>query len=117
VAEVLRDENEVTPDRLSNPQVTTHLQAPVKARYFNPPTERMLGAVRARKRLDFSASRPPSFSLTKLHEHIFGRAPEVTHGAEVDCFSLLRICASKAQPFIDYTEKNGKLFSSVKQMW
>jgi len=117
VAEELPSCSEVTPDRLNYPQTNRHLGAPVKARLFTLPTERMLGAVRARKRLDFSDSQPPSFSLPKLHEYVFGKAPLSSHGAETDCLSLMRICASKAQHFIDFTEKNAKLFSSVKQMW
>ena len=68
----------------------------------------------ARKRLDFGA--PQSYSLPRLHEHLFGRVPAVSHGAEADCLALMRVCAVKG---VRATKKSPGCFnlSAIKPMW
>ena len=60
---------------------------------------------------------PPSFSLPKLHEHLFGVKPRVSHGAEEDAMALMRVCAYKAEDFIHYVNNNSKTVSSIPKMW
>ncbi len=62
-----------------------------KARRSRP---RFEGAQRARKRLTFN-NHPTSFSLPRLHEHVFGVVPATSHGAERDCEALMMVCAAK----------------------
>ena len=80
--------------------------------------------VKAKKKLDFSAeellpeAKPASFSLPKLHRHWFGKEPDVKHGAEHDCMSLMRVCSYKGTDFIQYVNKSTKFkLSKIKEMW
>ena len=114
----IRDDNEVTPDRSSIPIPAIYEPpAPVKTRKFVAPSSRFRDASRARKRLDFSQSTPESFSLSNLHKFVFGKVPAVSHGAEQDCLSLMRVCTSQGQPFVSFVENNARLFSQVEKMW
>lgn len=73
-------------------------------------------ATKARKKLDFS-SMPPSFSLPKLHEFLFGARPSVVHGAEADVLSLLRVCAMRAKPFVQCVNERAVSLQKSTQMW
>ena len=70
----------------------------------------------AKKRLDFDT--PASFSLPRLHEHLFGRAPAISHGAEADCLALMRVCARKGvrATTTNSPDRSFKL-RAVKPMW
>lgn len=71
--------------------------------------------VKAKKRLNFN--KPPSFNLSRLHEHMFGQAPSQSHGAESDALTLMRICAKKAKPFLQYLDNQTTTFDSLDKMW
>ena len=114
----IRDHNEVTPDRSAIQSPGTYEPpAPVKARKFAAPSSRFREASRARKRLDFSQATPQSFSLSNRHKFVFGKVPTVSHGAEQDCLSLMRACASQGESFVSYVEQHARLFSQVDKMW
>ena len=70
---------------------------------------------KVKKKLNFD--KPTSFSLPKLHEHIFGVKPRNSHGAESDVHALIRVCASQAELFVEFAEKNYEFFKDVKKMW
>lgn len=78
-----------------------------------PPTA-ATAAKSAKKRLDFDA--PQSYSLPRLHEHLFGRAPVIGHGAEADCLALMRVCARKGVRATTNSPDCFKL-SAIKPMW
>ena len=61
--------------------------------------------------------KPTSFSLPKLHDHIFGVKPKNSHGAESDVHAVIRICASQAELFVEFAQKNYEFFKDVKKMW
>ena len=62
--------------------------------------------------------RPPkSFALSSLHQHMFGVKPKKVHGASHDVHSLIRVCASSANHFVEYSKRHCEKLSSVKQMW
>ena len=61
--------------------------------------------------------KPTSFSLPKLHDHIFGVKPKNSHGAESDVHALIRVCASQAELFVEFAQKNYEFFKDVKKMW
>ena len=61
--------------------------------------------------------KPTSFSLPKLHDHIFGVKPKNSHGAEADVNALIRVCASQAELFVEFAQKNYDFFKNVKKMW
>ena len=71
--------------------------------------------LKAKKRLDFN--QPVSFSLPKLHEHLFGSLPKISHGAEADCMALLRVCALKYDKLEPWIESNARPFTEVKKLW
>lgn len=73
------------------------------------------GELKAKKRLDFNV--PVSFSLPKLHEHMFGSRPRVSHGAEADCMALLRVCALKYPQVSAWFNTNARQFAKVKPLW
>ena len=58
-----------------------------------------------------------SFALIKLHEHILGCKPIMSHGAEADCLALLRTTSALGSDWLDWVEKNCKLFSDCEKMW
>lgn len=77
--------------------------------------ERRKSGAKAKKRLNFD--KPSSFSLPKLHEHIFGAKPKSSHGAEEDVMTLIRVCASRSEAFVRFTETNFTTFQDVNRMW
>ena len=66
---------------------------------------------------DIMKKKPTSFSLPKLHDHIFGVKPKNSHGAEADVHALIRVCASQAELFVEFAQKNYDFFKNVKKMW
>jgi len=78
--------------------------------------DRRKNGAKVKKKLTF-VEKPKSFSLPKLHEHIFGVKPKKSHGAEVDVEALIRVCASQAELFVNYSQKNYDLLKNVKKMW
>ena len=60
---------------------------------------------------------PKSFALSSLHQHMFGVKPKKVHGASHDVHSLIRVCASLANNFVEYSKRHFEKLSSVKQMW
>ena len=50
--------------------------------------------------------KPPSLSLPKLYEYLFGRPPVQSHGAEVDCLSLLQVIAAVHPDKANDTDKD-----------
>ena len=67
-----------------------------------------------KKKLNFD--KPNSFSLPKLHEHIFGNKPKTSHGSEVDVMALIRVCAFIAEAFVKYAECHSSSFKCAKKM-
>jgi hypothetical protein len=113
------ESREVTPDRpILRPAVPPPVpRAAAASRPRRPQDPERNGdcnaksSKRARKRLDFN--QPTSFSLPRLHEHIFGHPPATSHGAEEDCLALMRVCAAKKLR----AGKNAVPFNTVKAMW
>ena len=65
--------------------------------------------------------KPKSFSLPKLYEHLFGFPPVGSHGAEIDCLTLLQAVAFVSSPptadsFEKWAMDNQKLLKDVKPM-
>ena len=72
----------------------------------------------SRRKLDFSKQTPPkSFSLINLHKHLLGFPPDQSHGAEADCFTLLRTTAMLGSAWMDWVQKNNQHFVSCRRMW
>ena len=77
--------------------------------------DRRKNGAKIKKKLSFD--KPDSFSLPLLHEHIFGIKPRSSHGAEVDVNALIRVCASQADAFVKFSQKNYDILKDVKKMW
>ena len=110
----------VTPDMLT--AKTMPRNPPVAAK--QPPRRRTSDcdetSFRVKKRLDFDTAptnQPQSYSLPNLHEYIFSVRPRVSHGAEEDCLALMRVCAYKAQEFVQFVNENQVALSSLPKMW
>ena len=58
-----------------------------------------------------------SFSLINLHQKFFGCQPEMSHGAEADCLTLLKVTAVLGAEFIDWVEDNYYKFRHCNAMW
>ena len=115
-------DEEVTPERpIVAPDVPPPLspkankRAKLKRQSQQAQPTTATAAKSARKRLDFGA-RAPSYSLPRLHEHLFGRAPAISHGAEADCLALMRVCAFKGVRATVNSTDCFKL-SAIKPMW
>ena len=73
---------------------------------------------KSRKNLKFvNPGEPTSFSLVNLHKHLFGCQPEQSHGAEVDCLSLMKTTAALGDEWIDWVKGNCFKFETCKKMW
>ena len=77
--------------------------------------ERRKNGARVKKRLNFG--KPQSYSLPLLHEFVFGTKPKLSHGANVDTNSLIRVCAFNADAFVREVSKNYSPFAKTKRMW
>ena len=119
----LRDEDELnlfkTPEKLLSPMDSAKnnlvQNPPPTCHSFNRSSERRQSGAKVKKKLNFD--KPTSFSLPKLHEHIFGVKPKNSHGAEADVHALIRVCASQSELFVEFAHKNYDLFKDVKTMW
>ena len=60
---------------------------------------------------------PKSFALINLHKHMLGCKPIMSHGAEADCLTLLRITAVLGKDWLVWVQKNCRLFSDCEKMW
>ncbi|XP_013772037.1 uncharacterized protein LOC106457189 [Limulus polyphemus] len=56
-------------------------------------------------------------SLSKLHEYFFGAVPSVSHAAEADCHTLMKICHKLQKNFLCWMDKNAVCFEKVSPMW
>jgi hypothetical protein len=111
----------VTPEKIADdsrlfltPPPTGHSQSRRRASQ-QLSCERRKQCEKIKKKINFD--KPTSFSLPKLHEHIFGCKPKVSHGSEVDVMAMARVCASKATEFLNFTQTNSTKFSESKKMW
>ena len=79
----------------------------------------VLDSLQALKTILLHRGKPPpkSFALSSLHQHMFGVKPKKVHGASHDVHSLIRVCASLANNFVEYSKRHFEKLSSVKQMW
>lgn len=107
-------ESSVTPDRpIPRPlEPPPRVSRPRRPQRQYQPSPRAGEENKAKKRLDFN--QPPSFSLPRLHEHIFGVAPFAGHGAEQDCLALMRVCAAKK---LTVSADTAVRFNSIGAMW
>ena len=76
------------------------------------------GMLQAKKRLDFlNHECPKSYSLINLHRHMLGCSPAQSHGAEVDCLSLLRITSALGLEWTQWIKDNHQLFRNCTKLW
>lgn len=104
-------ENEMTPKTTG---YKSELCLPLKKRKHLSSAE----IVKSRKTLQFGKhTKPKSFSLINLHTHLVGYPPEVSHGAEADCLTLLISTAALGNEWIDWVRGNCFKFDKCKKMW
>ena len=70
-----------------------------------------------KKKMKKNENNPKSFSLINLHKHMLGCKPTMSHGAEADCFALLRITAVLGKNWLGWLKKSCRLFSDCEKMW
>jgi len=75
------------------------------------------GKVKKRLAFEPGTGTPHSFSLPNLHNHFLGFPPRVSHGAESDCLSLLRVTAAIGPKFVSWINQNCKPFEKSENMW
>ncbi|XP_031370532.1 uncharacterized protein LOC102673353 [Apis dorsata] len=63
-------------------------------------------SINARRKLDFTNSRPINFKLTNVCKHIFGTEPENAHSAEGDCLTMIRCAIHLGNFFVDWADSN-----------
>jgi hypothetical protein len=104
-------ENEKTPKRT---RYQPDICLPPKKREQSSGSE----IVKSRKALKFeNPEEPTSFSLINLHRHLLGCSPELSHGAEADCLSLMRTTAALGDRWTDWVKQNCLKFETSKKMW
>ena len=78
-----KSENEITPK--TSGYKSNICLPPKKHKYISSSD-----IVKSRKALQFgNPTKPKSFSLINLHNHLVGYPPELSHGAEADCHTIL----------------------------
>jgi three prime repair exonuclease-1 len=102
---VSKEENEKSPSRTGNKVNSILLRKPRKIQ-SNP-----------RKLSYLNPRPPPSYSLVNLHQHLLGCVPDKSHGAEVDCLTLLRTTAVLGGDWIEWVKENCYLFENCQKMW
>ncbi|CAK9797189.1 Three prime repair exonuclease 2 [Anthophora quadrimaculata] len=65
--------------------------------------ENKRGAI-ARRKLDFTNSKPTNFKLSSVCKHIFGTDPENIHNAEGDCLSMIRCATQLGNSFVQWAD-------------
>lgn len=61
-----------------------------------------------------SPSKRMKFTLTAIHERMFGEGPNKSHYAESDTLALLKCAVASKREFIEYAEENAKFFKDVQ---
>ena len=80
--------------------------------------KRMEDALQLQNKMDFiSLGKPRSYSLINLHKHLLGCSPLQSHGAEVDCLTLIRTTAVLGMEWVKWVKENCHLFSICTKMW
>lgn len=54
------------------------------------------------------------FTLTAIHERMFGTEPNQSHYAESDALALLKCAVASKMEFIEYAEENASFFKDIK---
>ena len=57
-----------------------------------------------------------SYKLTELHKYYYGFYPSLSHGAEQDCLTLLRLIGAVGEKMIDWINKNNKKFNDYNSV-
>ena len=65
----------------------------------------------------YDVSSRMSFSLINLHQKFCGYLPEMCHGAEADCLTLLKVTTVLGPQFFDWVEDNCYKFNHCNVMW
>ena len=52
---------------------------------------------------------PENFQQATLHEYLLGMKPSITHSAEADCLSLMRITAALGSDWTDWVRNNASV--------
>ena len=72
----------------------------------------------SKRKLGFSKQTLPKyFSLINLHKHLLGFPPDLSYGAEADCFTLLRTTAMLGSEWMDWVQQNNQHLVSCWRMW
>lgn len=78
-----------------------------------PPSKRQLFTP-ANGASAISPSKRMKFTLTAIHERLFGKEPNKSHYAESDALALLKCAVASKMEFIEYAEENAILFKDIK---
>ena len=120
-AKILEKENETTPTRkkridsreskvplLNNKKNKSQSSAsqPSVSDYF-----------KSKRRQLFPGHSPASHKLVDLHTSLLGLPPSVSHGAEADCLTLLRIIGALGPEWVTWASKNARKLCSITPMW
>lgn len=78
-----------------------------------PPSKRQLFTP-ANDNSAISPSKRMKFTLTAIHERLFGKEPNKSHYAESDALALLKCAVASKMEFIEYAEENAIFFKDIK---
>ena len=80
--------------------------------------KRREGPLQLQNKMDsICLEKPTSYSLINLHKHLLGCSPIQSHGAEVDCLTLIRTTAVLGIEWVEWVKENCHLFSKCTKMW
>ncbi|CAG2053380.1 unnamed protein product [Timema podura] len=126
--ECIQAKNETTPKHEDN--IIKISKPPVmKTKVNAEPTDtskrnRKDDGVAARKRLNFSppefgdvTKTPKSFKLIDIYQFLLSKKSVNDHMAESDCLNLLECIVTMGPTFVEWVDKNAKLFSLIKKRW
>ena len=120
-AKILEKENETTPTRKKRIDSTES-----KVPLLNNKTNRSQSSVsqpsvshyfKSKRRLLFPGQSPVSHKLADLHTSLLGLPPSVSHGAEADCLTLLRVMGALGPEWVAWARKHARKLCSITPMW
>lgn len=117
-AKTLEKENETTPKRKKR---TDSTESKVPALNIKTNQSQSQPSVsdyfKSRRRLLFPGQSPASHKLADLHSSLLGLPPSVSHGAEADCLSLLRVTGALGPEWVAWASEHARELVTITPMW
>ena len=117
-AKMMEKENETTPKRNKGTN-STESKIPALNTKTNNSQSSVSDYFKSRRRLTFPGQTPApaSHKLVDLHTALLGLPPSLSHGAEADCLTLLRVTGALGPEWVAWASQHARELSTITPMW